>query len=101
MLGGGVEAIGRVVQGKSAASAAVTGWSSPQPEVSSPASRPWSTKGERRRTAWASRRSQQRSTRTPAASSAGYHRVVSSHTQRTGSRSRSRTNAGRSPETAG
>ena len=39
----------------------------------------------------ASRRSVHRSTRTPASSSAGYHRVVSSHTQRTGVASRSRT----------
>ena len=38
----------------------------------------------------------QRSTRTPASRSAGYQRVVSSHTQRTGAGSRSRTKPGRS-----
>src|SRR3712207_2334780 len=65
---------------------------------SSPAvSTVWSTKGERRSTAWVSRRSVQRSIRTPASSSAGYQRVVSSHTQRTGTRSRSRTNAASPP----
>ena len=78
--------------GKRAASVAVTGWSRSQPAVSSPVSSAWSTNGDRRRIACESRRSVQRSTRTPASSSAGYQRVVSSQTQRTGDAvSRSRT----------
>ena len=55
-----------------------------------------STAGARRSRWWPSRRSWQRSTRTPAASSGGYHRAVSSHTQRGASTSRARTYAGRS-----
>ena len=47
-----------------------------------------STAGARRSRWWPSRRSWQRSTRTPAASSGGYHRAVSSHTQRGASASR-------------
>ena len=62
----------------------VMGWSRSQPGASSPVSSAWSTNGDLRRIACASRRSVQRSTRTPASSSAGYHRVVSSQTQRTG-----------------
>ena len=56
---------------------------------SSPSSSCPSTAGARRSRWWPSRRSWQRSTRTPAASSGGYHRAVSSHTQRGASASRS------------
>ncbi len=62
----------------------------------SPSSSCTSTAGARRSRWWPSRRSWQRSTRTPAASSDGYHRAVSSHTQRGASTSRSLTYAGRS-----
>ncbi len=67
---------------------------------SSPSSSRPSTAGARRSSRWHSRRSWQRSTRTPAASSNGYQRAVSSHTHRGASpprpASRSATRAGRS-----
>ena len=65
-----------------------TGWScvlgpsrSQCPDCSPTSSCP-STSGARRSRWWPSRRSWHRATRTPAASSGGYHRAVSSHTQR-------------------
>ena len=62
----------------------------------SPSSSRASTAGARRSRWWPSRRSWQRSTRTPAASSPGSHRAVSSHPQRGASTSRTVTYAGRS-----
>ena len=60
----------------------------PSAPTARPSSSRASTAGARRSRWWPSRRSWQRSTRTPAASSGGYHRAVSSHTQRGASASR-------------
>ena len=63
----------------------------------SPTSSRTSTAGARRSRWCPSRRSWRRSTLTPAASSDGYHRAVSSRTQRGASTSRALTPAGRPP----
>ena len=96
VLGGGVEPVGRVLEreerrvGRRHRLQRV-----PARRLVAGQQRPGRRTGDRRSTAWLSRRSVQRSTRTPAASSAGYHRVVSSHTQRTGPAAPARrTNAG-------
>ena len=85
----GAQVLGRVVdreQGRiGRRCSARAGPSAPTARPSS--SRP-STAGARRSRWWPRRRSWQRSTRTPAASSGGYHRAVSSHTHRGASTSR-------------
>ncbi len=83
----------------SAGSDGVLGRSRSQCSDCSPSSSRTSTAGARRSSWWPSRRSWQRSTRTPAASSGGYHRAVSSHTQRgrVGLARPRRTPAGRPP----
>ena len=94
----GAQVLGRVVDGEQGGSDGVLGPSRSQCSDCSPSSSCTSTAGARRSRWWPSRRSWQRSTRTPAASSGGYHRAVSSHTQRGESTSRSsRTPAGRPP----
>ena len=72
--------------GPSGVENAVAAWS--QLVGSDRASSDCELSAERRRMVCASRRSTQRSTRTPAVSSAGYHRAVSSQTQRAPSRSK-------------
>ncbi len=81
---------------KSVGCEGVLGPSRSQCSACSPSISRWSAAGARRRIRRPSRRSWQRVTLTPAVSSGGYHRAVSSHTQRGASASRSATYAGRS-----